>query len=144
MLISGVMAKQKSNVLESSRGSNAHYKLDYQVIWTTSGNAEILTPNVEEELHEIMREFAITSGIMDVTVNVQLDNVHIKFSCNPSYTPSKLINSMKSVSSRMVFQRFPKLKDKLGGRLWARAYILTTLGDYDLNSLINEAKSLSE
>jgi len=49
---------------------------------------------------------------------------------------AKLINSLKGVSSRLLFKEFPKIKKKLyDGHLWSPSYCLITTGQVTLDQL---------
>ena len=55
---------------------------------------------------------------------------------------TEYINSIKGISSRILFQEFPEIKMKLWkGNLWSRSYCLLTTGQTTLDVLKRYVKS---
>jgi len=58
---------------------------------------------------------------------------------------TKLINSLKGVSSRLLFKEFPDIKKKLwNGALWSPSYCLITTGQVTLDQLKKYVESQGE
>ena len=54
----------------------------------------------------------------------------------PRIQLSKFINSLKSVSARLLFREFPELKNQLwGGSFWSPSYFLASTGQVTLDVL---------
>jgi len=48
-------------------------------------------------------------------------------------TVDKIVRVIKSITARIVFQKYPKLKENLwGGNFWTSAYYANTVGQYDI------------
>ena len=58
------------------------------------------------------------------------DHVHLLIECHPTLELGKLINNLKTVSSRMVRKNHKDHLNKYlwGGGLWARAYYISSVG----------------
>jgi putative transposase len=57
------------------------------------------------------------------------NHVHVLLSCPPRYSPSNVMQIMKSISARMMFKRFPEIKNILwGGELWSDGGFVGTVG----------------
>lgn len=58
------------------------------------------------------------------------DHVHLLISYLPKVSISKLVNSLKGVSSRMIRRmNYPEIKKKLwGGALWSPSYFAASCG----------------
>lgn len=57
------------------------------------------------------------------------DHVHILVSSPPRYSPSKIMNIIKSITARMMFKKFPEIKEQLwGGELWSDGGFVGTIG----------------
>ena len=64
------------------------------------------------------------------------DHIHILFKTKPTINMTKYINSIKGMSSRILFQEYPEIKIKLWkGHLWSRSYCLLTTGQTTLDVL---------
>jgi putative transposase len=57
------------------------------------------------------------------------DHVHILVSAPPRYAPSRVMQILKSITGRMMFQQFPEIKKQLwGGELWSDGGFVGTIG----------------
>ena len=58
------------------------------------------------------------------------DHVHLLVNYPPKVSISKLVNSLKGVSSRMIRQKnYPGIREKLwGGALWSPSYFAGSCG----------------
>ena len=57
------------------------------------------------------------------------DHIHILVSSPPRYSPSRVMNIIKSITGRMMFKKFPEIKDQLwGGELWSDGGFVGTIG----------------
>jgi putative transposase len=57
------------------------------------------------------------------------DHIHILVSAPPRYAPSKIMQILKSITGRMMFQKFPEIKKQLwGGELWSDGGFVGTIG----------------
>jgi putative transposase len=75
-------------------------------------------------------------GITIIEQETDKDHIHILFASKPQIQVSKFVNSIKSVSSRMLFKEFPEIKGKLwNGILWSPSYFLATTGQVTLDVL---------
>lgn len=57
------------------------------------------------------------------------DHVHILLSSPPRYSPSRIMNILKSITARMMFKKFPELRKQLwGSELWSDGGYVGTIG----------------
>jgi putative transposase len=58
------------------------------------------------------------------------DHVHICLSAPPRYSPSKIVNLLKTWTYKHVYRTHPELKEYLwGGKMWAEGYYISTVSD---------------
>jgi putative transposase len=96
----------------------------------------LLEGRVADRLKAINLDVAKAFGVAIIEQECAHDHIHILFSAPPQLQPSKLVNSLKSVSARLLFREFPALKAKLrGGHLWSPSYFLATTGEVTLETL---------
>ena len=58
------------------------------------------------------------------------DHVHIFIGAAPKYSPSKVMQILKSITAREFFKRFPEIKKLLwGGEFWSDGGHVDTVGD---------------
>ncbi len=58
------------------------------------------------------------------------DHMHIFVGSEPKYSPSQVMQAIKSITARMIFKAFPKIKKELwGGEFWSDGGYIGTVGD---------------
>ncbi len=84
-------------------------------------------------LKELVCELAIKSDVKIIEQETDQDHIHILFASKPSVTLSKFINSLKSVTSRMIRKEYPEVKKVLWkDKFWSPSYFLTSVGQVTL------------
>jgi len=81
-------------------------------------------------VNEIIREIAERYGFDIISLATDGNHIHVFISAPPRYSPSQIVNILKSISARQIFQQFPKVKKRLwGGEFWGDGYYVGTIGD---------------
>lgn len=94
---------------------------------------------MKERLKEIFSEIAEQYEFEIEEMSVQTDHVHLFVCAPPRYSPARLADILKSISSRKMMEEFPRLKRHLWlGKLWARGYYVGTSGDKVIAEEIKE------
>jgi putative transposase len=58
------------------------------------------------------------------------DHVHVFVGAAPKYSPSKVMQIIKSISAKQMFKVFPEIKKELwGGEFWSDGEYIGTVGD---------------
>jgi len=82
-----------------------------------------------ESLHFHFERVCGDFGCSLVEMSGQRDHVHLLVEPLPHTTPSKLVNSLKGVSSRFLRKEFPELeKYYWKGGLWSPSYFIASCG----------------
>ncbi len=80
-----------------------------------------------------------------IAIETDVDHIHIVFRAKPTHQLSKVINSLKGVTARRLFQEFPTLKNSLWkGHLWSPSYFLVTVGGAPLEVIKRYVESQRE
>ena len=112
------------------RTPHAVYDTKYHLVWIPKYRKEIFSEAYANRLKEIFLEISEHYEFEIDTMEVVSDHVHIFLSAPPRYSPAKIVNIHKGVSSRTMFNEFPELKRNLwGGELWSDGYFVRTVGD---------------
>ena len=112
------------------RTAHAVYELNYHFVWPPKYRKHIGTKDVKEFLEDLFPKVAHAYGFEVMEQNVQLDHVHLYISAPPRCAPSHIVEILKSISAREVFEKFPKIKQQLwGGELWSDGYFVRAVGD---------------
>lgn len=113
--------------------STAHtvYRINYHFVWTPKYRKKVLSDEIGHRMKEVLTGVAQRYEFEIETMSVQEDHVHVLVSAPPRYAPADLARMMKSVTAKVIFREYPRLKEKefWGGALWERGYYVGTSGD---------------
>jgi putative transposase len=85
---------------------------------------------VAESLKTIFYGIAERYELEIDTLEVMSDHVHMFLIVPPKYSPSNVVQILKSVSARELFSRHAELREELwGGELWSDGYFVRSIGD---------------
>ncbi len=76
-------------------------------------------------------------------IGTEKDHVHFLVQSVPVYSLSKIVQMIKSITAKQVFERCPEVKKKLwGGEFWTKGYYVNTVGRHgDENAIQQYVKS---
>ena len=97
------------------RTAHSVYCLNYHFVWVPQYRRDVLTGYVAERAEEIFCEIAERYEFKVEAVNIGGGHVHIFLSALPRYSPARIVNIMKSISAKKLFEDFPRVKEKLWG-----------------------------
>lgn len=107
------------------------YSLNYHLIFCVKYRRKVLTDNISERLKDIIIGVSKDFQVKIIEQETYKDHVHILFKTRPTIN-----NSIKGISSRILFQKFSEIKIKLWkGHLWSTSYCLLTTGQTTLDVL---------
>lgn len=115
------MSSQKT---ELRRGRHVVFDLHVHLIFVTKYRREVFTKEILDELRGIFEQVCIEFESELVEFDGEDDHIHLLVHYPPKVSVSRLVNSLKGVSSRKIRQKqYPSIKEKLwGGALWSPAY----------------------
>jgi len=112
------------------RAKHAVYDLKYHYVWIPKYRKLVLKGPVAESLKTIFYGIAERYELEIDTLEVMSDHVHMFLIVPPKYSPSHVVQILKSVSARELFSRHPELREELwGGELWSDGYFVRSVGD---------------
>ncbi|MCA6367546.1 MAG: IS200/IS605 family transposase [Cytophagales bacterium] len=115
-----------------NRKSHFHcvYSLTYHLVLVTKYRRPCLSKQVRERMKNIFTELLDKWDAKLIEFNGEEDHVHLLIELNPTIQPSKLVNNLKTVSSRYIRSEFKTQMKKYYWKpvLWSRAYCLLTTG----------------
>ena len=91
----------------------------------------LLNNEVEECIKETMRGISERYEIVIDEIGFDQNHIHIFCGAHPSIAPMTILNIIKSITARKIFETFPKLKKKelWGGAFWSVGKYIGTVGE---------------
>ena len=111
-------------------GSHAKYDLKVHLVWVPKYRKRVLSGPVAVRTRDLLRQIAMENELEIISGKVATDNVHIFLSYGAHQNISQIVQWLKGISSRLLFQEFPHLKKQYWGQhLWARGYFAVSSGN---------------
>jgi putative transposase len=100
------------------------------LVFVTKYRREVFTKAILDELHPIFTSVCTDFEAELVEFDGEEDHVHLLVNYPPKMAVSKLVNSLKGVSSHLIRKKdYPSICKKLwGGALWSPSYFAGSCG----------------
>jgi putative transposase len=109
---------------------HAVYDLKYHLVWVPKYRKHIFDDEIRESVKEIFQKIAEEYEFEIDTMEVMEDHVHVFLEAPPRYSPSQIVQIIKSISAREIFKKYPKLRKQLWAHeLWNDGYFVRSVGD---------------
>ena len=113
--------------------------LIYHYVCPAKYGRVVFEQKVDEQLKEVCLEIAKRYQIEFIEIGTDKDHVHFLIQSVPTYSPKKIIQTVKSLTAREIFRRAPEVKKKLwGGEFWSDGYYVSTVGRYGSEETIRK------
>lgn len=111
--------------------------LKCHLVLTTKYRRKVLTDPMLSRLEEIFKNLMEKWEGRLVEFNGERDHVHLLLQYTPQTEPSKLINNLKTVSSRYLRKEFVDEVEKVYGKdvFWTNGYFIATCGGVTVEQL---------
>ena len=118
----------KSNDIR--HGRHCVFNLHIHLVFVTKCRRSVFTKAVLEDLKEIFTSVCQDFEAELVEFDGEKDHVHLLINYPPKVSVSRLVNSLKGVSSRLIRKkRHACIQDKLwAGALWSPSYFAASCG----------------
>ena len=89
----------------------------------------VIDAAVDRVLREVCLALEIRYQLKFLEIGTDKDHVHFLVQSVPTYSVTKLVMIIKSLTAREVFRRCPEVKKRLwGGEFWTDGYFASTVG----------------
>lgn len=118
----------KSNDIR--HGRHCVFNLHIHLVFVTKYRRSVFTKAILEDLKEIFASVCQDFEAELVEFDGEKDHVHLLINYPPKVSVSRLVNSLKGVSSRLIRKkRYACIQDKLwAGALWSPSYFAASCG----------------
>lgn len=111
---------------------HAVFDLEYHLVIVTKYRHPVLTEEVKSSLlRHTYRLFETNFDCKVLEINMDNDHIHIRFSAKPQVQLSKIVNSYKTATSRLLRKEFAEFLEPYYWKpyFWSRSYFISTVSE---------------
>ena len=110
----------------------------YHIVCPAKYRRIVFSEEVDQVLKDVCLEIAQRYELTFLEIGTDRDHVHFLVQSVPSYSPTKIVQIIKSLTAREIFARVPSVKKKLwGGEFWSDGYYVGTVGQHATETIIS-------
>jgi putative transposase len=118
-------------MIEVKKASHCAYKIRYHMVLALKYRRKLLLDNSRiSYIKLILSEIGERYWFDFDAIGTDGDHVHIFVGAAPKYSPSRVMQIIKSITAREFFKRFPEVRKQLwGSEFWSDGGYIGTVGD---------------
>jgi REP element-mobilizing transposase RayT len=102
----------------------------YHIVCPAKYRRAVITVEVDEKLKEICQGIEERYEIQFLEIGTERDRVHFLVQSVPTYSPTQIVQTIKSITARKIYEACPEVKKALwGGTFWTKGYYIGTVGE---------------
>jgi REP element-mobilizing transposase RayT len=111
--------------------------LMYHIVCPSKYRRAVFSATVDAKLKEICSEIEKRYEITFLEIGTDDDHVHFLVQSVPAYSPTKIVQTIKSITAREIYKACPQVKQYLwGGKFWSEGYFVSTVGAHGNEQMI--------
>ena len=111
----------------------------YHLVCPAKYRRVVFDTQVDTVLKEICLEISKRYELVFLEIGTDKNHVHFLIQSVPTYSPTKIVKIVKSITAREIFHRVPTVKKQLwGGELWSKGYFISTVGRHGNEEVIRQ------
>lgn len=109
----------------------------YHLVFPAKYRRAVIDAAVDRVLREVCLALEIRYQLKFLEIGTDKDHVHFLVQSVPTYSVSRLVTIIKSLTAREIFRRCPEVKKQLwGGEFWTDGYFASTVGRHGNEKVI--------
>ena len=109
----------------------------YHLVFPAKYRRAVFDADVDEVLRAVCLEIGKRYQMKFLEIGTDRDHVHFLVQAVPTYSVSRLVTVIKSITAREIFRRCPQVKRQLwGGEFWTDGYFAGTVGKHGNETVI--------
>ncbi len=109
----------------------------YHLVFPAKYRRKIFTERVKEMLIIVCQGIEKRYEIEFLEIGMEEDHVHFLVQSVPTYSPTKIVQIIKSLTARKIFVLCPDVKNQLwGGEFWTKGYFVNTVSKHGNENII--------
>ena len=107
------------------------YSIKYHLMFCIKYRKDLfLDDSIVDYFKEILKKIGGRYYFVFETIGVDENHVHLLVQASPRYSPSRVVQIIKSISAIELFKKFPQIKEELwGGEFWNDGGYIGTVGE---------------
>ena len=103
----------------------------YHLVFPAKYRRAVFDEHVDEVLKEVSLAIEARYQVKFLEIGTDKDHVHFLVQSVPTYSVTRIVTLIKSLTAREVFKRCPQVKKQLwGGEFWTDGYFASTVGKH--------------
>ena len=103
----------------------------YPIVCPAKYRKAVISAEVDKRLTEVCEGIEARYEIKFLEIGTEKDHVHFLVQSVPTYSPAKIVQTIKSITAKKIFEACPEVKKALwGGEFWTRGYYVGTVGEH--------------
>ena len=117
--------------MELQRNTHHVFRIMYHFVWIPKYRHKVFYEPYRTTLKNIIEKIGYDYNIEIVELETPVDHIHMVVRTEPRFSPSDIMQVIKSISARQFFKSYPDIKKKYfwGGKLWTQSYFVETIGN---------------
>ena len=109
----------------------------YHIVCPAKYRRIVFSEEVDQVLKAVCLDIAQRYDLVFLEIGTDRDHVHFLVQSVPSYSPTRIVTIIKSLTAREIFTRVPSVKKQLwGGEFWSDGYYIGTVGQHATETTI--------
>lgn len=111
--------------------------LMYHLVFPAKYRRVVFDEDVDQVLKLVCFELEKRYEVKFLEIGTDKDHVHFLVQSVPTYSVTRIVTLLKSLTAREIFKRCPQIKKKLwGGEFWSDGYFASTVGKHGDENMI--------
>ena len=111
----------------------------YHLVFPAKYRPAVIDETVDEVLKQVCLEIEKRYQINFLEIGSDEDHVHFLAESVPTYSVTRIVRVIKSLTAKEIFKRFPQVKEQLrGGKFWSDGYFASTAGKHGDEKMIGD------
>ena len=118
--------------MEVKHASHCTYRIRYHMVFVVKYRKKmLLDPAKMNFLKGILIGIGERYYFEFDAIGIESEHFHVVVCASPKYSPSRIMQIIKSITARMIFKEFPEIRKQLwGGKFWHEGGHVDTVSEY--------------
>ena len=105
--------------------------LMYHMVCPCKYRRVVISEEVDRTLKETCAEISKRYEIRFLEIGAEGDHVHFLIQSVPTYSPTKIVRTVKSITAKEIIKKHPEVKKHLwGGEFWSDGHFVSTVSKH--------------